>query len=146
MNWSWGKSIIVAFIIFIGLVSWALIKSFNTTIELVTPNYYEEELKFENKISETKAGHSYNGKILFKALEDGLHIQFPIEWENDAIHGEILMYRPNDATKDFTTAIHFNENHIQILPAKQLLNGKWRVKISWKENDTSFYYEEILFL
>ncbi len=146
MNWSWGKSIVVAFIIFIGLVSWALIKSFNTTIELVTPNYYEEELKFEKRISETKAGNTYQGKILFQALEEGLHIQFPKEWQNDSIEGEILMYRPNDSKKDFITPIQFNESQNQILPANQLLNGKWRIKISWKENETRFYYEEILFL
>ncbi len=146
MNWSWGKSIILAFIIFIGLVSWALIKSFNTSIDLVTPNYYEEELKFEEKISQTKAGDAYQGKILFKALAEGLQIQFPEEWQSDAIKGEILMYRPNDARKDFTTVIHFDEGNIQNLPAKQLLNGKWRIKISWTDSGKSFYYEEILFL
>ncbi len=146
MNWSWGKSIVLAYIIFICLVSWALIKSFNTSIDLVTPNYYEEELKFENKISETKAGHAYKGKILFNAQQNGLEIQFPKEWKNDSIEGSILMYRPNDAKRDFITPIQFNEERIQVLPASQLLNGKWRAKISWEEDNTSYYYEEILFL
>lgn len=146
MNWSWGKSIVLAFIIFIGLVSWALIKSFGVQIDLVTPNYYEEELKYEDRITEIKAGQEFADEISFKAKEDGLHIQFPKQWEQVSIEGKIKMYRPNDAKKDFEIPIAFNQERMQIIPGSKLLNGAWTVKLSWTEAGRKFYLEKNVFL
>ena len=51
---SWGKILLVAYVTFVGVMLFMVVKSFQQDYDLVTPDYYAAELKFQDQIDASK--------------------------------------------------------------------------------------------
>ncbi len=112
--------------------------------DLVTDNYYEEELAYQDQIDRMERskkfsqGISLNHDIQKKIVE----LQFPSELDPNIINGSILFFRPSDAQQDQLHPIQLNDKGMQILDVKHLAKGKWRIKIFWQMDDEEYYQEK----
>ncbi|MBL0070976.1 MAG: FixH family protein [Bacteroidetes bacterium] len=50
MKISWGYRVMFLYIGFAGLIIYFVTRSINEKVDLVTPDYYAQELKFQDKI------------------------------------------------------------------------------------------------
>ena len=65
---NWFHYIIITLIAFVGMLTYFAVRSVNTPLDLVTEKYYEEELKFQDKIDKKKKENEYNSWQIFKTF------------------------------------------------------------------------------
>lgn len=122
------------------------VKSTQHGISLVDENYYQKDVEFEshlNKISNTN-DLSNQLKIDYVSKDQQITLSFPNDLKT--ITGEILCFRPSDESKDFKIKIATNGSFQQIIPTADMINGLWRIQISWSADGRDFYSEEVIII
>ena len=67
-------------------------------IDLVTDNYYEEEVKFQGKIDKINRAKALATPLTWEVLENGVRIHYPTNMKG--VSGKINFYCPADNRKD----------------------------------------------
>jgi len=135
----WGHGIAIFFTCFVAFMIFMVVKSFQQNIDLVTENYYEQELKFQQQIDKITNAKALDAPVAVKFENDGLTITFP---ELDDIQGEIQVFRPSDAQFDLIRKIDLDGHSRQSISTASIPAGFYRVKINWSSGDKEFYSEE----
>ncbi len=144
MKFNWGTGIVLAFIGFIGFIMYFIITMSvddRYNHELVTEDYYAEELEYQNDINKLNNSKHLNENISYKKTDDGLLIQFPKDIDIKKIEGRVFLYRPSNKQLDFDTAISLSKPYL-LIPDKRLVDGRWNIKIDWQYNGNSYLYKE----
>ena len=104
MRINWGTGIVLAFIGFIGFILFFVIRM-NTDKKydhhLVTEEYYEKELKYQDDIDKLKNGKALKENVSYTRTEDGLLVRFPQAFDVKDINGKVFLYRPSNEHLDF---------------------------------------------
>lgn len=140
---NWGKAILAVCILFVIGVGVMVYISINKNIDLVTKNYYEEEMKYQKQIEKINNTNNLKEKLIMQQNEENLVIIFPDDEQRD-IKGEISFYRPSDAKKDFKIPIEISAKNQQVIATNSLQKGLWKVQVSWNKNGVDYYNEERL--
>lgn len=114
----------------------------NETIDLVSPDYYAQELVYQDKKESEERNNNLTSPAMIYCNEEGIRIEFPKDFEFKNITGTINVFRPSDKSKDFTVNISSDSNHTQVIPVNNLEKGMWRVKLSYNYNNESYYSEK----
>ncbi|HNQ28101.1 MAG TPA: FixH family protein [Aquaticitalea sp.] len=144
MKFNWGTGIVLAFIFFISFIMYFVISmSINDKYnhELVTEDYYKQELDFQNKINNEKNAKLLKQDIVWEKTTDGLLIKFPNDLDTSKISGKVFLYRPSDKQFDFETPISLS-NHNLLIPDNRLLDGRWNIIIDWEYNKTPYRFKK----
>ncbi|PTM10025.1 MAG: cytochrome C oxidase Cbb3 [Bacteroidetes bacterium] len=144
MKINWGTGIVIAFIAFISFILYFVINmNINTKYnhDLVTEDYYKQELEFQQDIDkETNAKHLVQN-IEWKKINEGITLTFPENIKPESITGKVFLYRPSNKQLDFETTISLS-NHNLLIPDKRLLDGRWNIKVDWQYNGKSYLYKK----
>ncbi|WP_223034946.1 FixH family protein [Hanstruepera marina] len=144
MKLNWGTGIVIAFVGFISFIMYFVI-SMNTDKaldhDLVTEDYYKQELEFQNDIDKEKNARALAENINWKKTEDGIIIVFPESLEVNSITGKVFLYRPSNKQFDFETDISLSSHNL-LIPDKRLLDGRWNIKVDWQYNGKSYLYKK----
>ena len=144
MKFNWGTGIILAFIGFISFIMYFII-TMNTNSDyehdLVTEDYYKQELEFQNDIDKEENSKTLAENISWKKINEGLLITFPESLKAENISGKVFLYRPSNKQFDFETFISLS-NHNLLMPDKRLLDGRWNIKVDWQYNGKSYLYKK----
>lgn len=134
MKLNWGTSIVLAFIAFISFIMYFVIiasSDHRANHDLVTEEYYKEELAYQNEIDAMANAQPYNSDFVFTHQENGLEIKFPQSITCENINGKVSLYRPSNKHLDFNLSLSESKKHL-LIPDKRLLDGRWDIKIYWK--------------
>ena len=52
MKWNWGTKIIISFVLFGAFILYMVVQAFMMDFDLVSENYYQDELAFQDRIDE----------------------------------------------------------------------------------------------
>jgi hypothetical protein len=140
-SWPVGIAIIyITFVLF--LVAFVIFSRFQQ-VDLVTEDYYDEELKYQQQIDRIDRAQSLSEPVNWTFDNSGnyLILKFPIELDPLKVKGNILFFRPSDAKQDKLTAINLTSENTQIISTKNLTSGIWKLKIFWKVDDAEYYKE-----
>ena len=118
----------------------------NQKVDLVTDNYYEKTLVYQNKIDEAERSKEFDEEIYVEYLNNQLNFTFPISIAGKMSAGEIYFYRPSDSNKDFKTTFQLDENGELLLDASKIEKGYWKVQIKWLMNDVSYSIERTVMI
>ncbi|PNQ72473.1 cytochrome C oxidase Cbb3 [Hanstruepera neustonica] len=144
MKFNWGTGIVIAFVGFISFIMYFVI-NMNTNKDLdhdlVTEDYYKQELEFQNDIDKEKNAKALAENINWKKTEDGIIIVFPESLEVNSITGKVFLYRPSNKQFDFETDISLSSHNL-LIPDKRLLDGRWNIKVDWQYNGKSYLYKK----
>ena len=144
MKINWGTGIILAFIGFISFILYFVI-AMNTNDkydhDLVTEDYYKEELEYQNSINSLENARELKENIDYKRTAEGLLIKFPKNLEIGKITGKVFLYRPSNKQLDFETDISLSEPYL-LIPDKRLLDGRWNIKVDWQYNGKSYLFKK----
>jgi nitrogen fixation protein FixH len=137
----WGHGIAIFFTCFVAFMIFMVVKSFQQNIDLVTENYYEQELKFQQQIDKINNNKGLEEAVAVKFSDGAITITFP---KMNNIQGDIHVFRPSDAQFDLERKIDLDLHSSQIIPVASLPAGFYRVKINWSAEGKEFYTEETI--
>jgi hypothetical protein len=146
MKINWGTGIVLAFIGFISFIMYFII-TMNLdpkySHDLVTEDYYGEELEYQNDINKLNNANNLSSHISYKKTAEGLLIEFPKDIDFKKITGKVFLYRPSNKQLDFDTAISLSKPYL-LIPDNRLVGGRWNISIDWQYNNQSYLYKEII--
>src|SRR5215831_6072147 len=100
MKLNWGHKLIIAFILFGGMISYLVYRCVRTNFDLVSKDYYKDELVYQQVIDGTRKAGMLSSKVLIRQEDQTIKIQFPREMEDQVVKGEIWFYCASDAARD----------------------------------------------
>ena len=141
---NWGTGILITIIIFMSITVLTGVFLMNQDVQLVTDNYYEKDLKYQNQIDKLNRTAALEEKVEIKF--DGLNVEliFPSSFEADKISGEVYFYRPSDRKKDFKIPLTLDKEAKQIIPVTRIEKGFWRIKLNWSSDGIEYYNERAI--
>jgi nitrogen fixation protein FixH len=137
---SWGTKIAFLYLSFATMIGVMVYKSVTQSVDLVAPNYYEQELKYQDKIDGINNLKAQSNAIFIDQKE--ANVTFSFSKEMGAPKGRILFFKPDNASSDFETEIKTDNEGVQTIETKDLTKGTYLVKIDWKIGDKKFFKEE----
>lgn len=144
MKISWGYKIFFVYIVFVAGILFLVFKANQEKFDLVTEDYYGQELKYQNVINEKANVAQLSAPPIITHSVDKINIELPQEFTNKDVKGEVYLYRPSDASKDVHQPFAINGNNIQVqLPA--VLSGSYELKLSWQAANKNFFNEQKVF-
>jgi hypothetical protein len=144
MKINWGIGIVIAFISFIAFILYFVITmSTNKEYEhdLVTEEYYKQELQYQNEINKLKNAKTLSINIVYNKTNEGIIIQFPKNFDAEKITGKMFLYRPSNKQLDFETTISLSKTYL-LIPDKRLVDGRWDIIIDWQYNGKKYLYKK----
>jgi len=142
---NWGYKILFVYIFFVAGIIVLVAKSSMQNQDLVTKDYYEQELKYQDKIDQTERANALSSLVKYEVREHDIMINFPQEMKNTDLKAHILLYCTVDKNKDIEKNISTTDGII-LMPFPAGNKGLHELKISWTANNTSYYYEHKLFI
>ncbi len=142
MKMNWGTGILIGIIIFILIVFTMMVIFMNQDVHLVTDNYYEKTLTYQDEIDKQSRTMALDDEVAIKFDGELVKIVFPSEYLEKNLSGEIYFYRPSNPSLDIKVPLRLNEQGSQVIPVKSLEKGFWRLKINWMMNNDTYYNEK----
>lgn len=144
MKLSWGYKIAFVYIGFVAFIGILVFKASNQKFDLVTKDYYEQELKYQQVIDQAANTSKLSAPIIVERSKKELKISFPDEMKNKKKYVDFYLYHAADAKKDFRRSFQLDGNELtQALPAG--MNGMYELKLSWETEGVKYYFEQKLF-
>ncbi len=140
-KFNWGTGILIAIIIFMAITVTTVIFLMNQKVDLVTDNYYAKEIKYQQQIDRMNRTNELGDGVAINSETNYVRIVFPKSSNEKNIKGTIQFYRPSDSAKDFTLPLILDSSYQQLVPAKILEKGYWRIKLDWTQDSLDYYKE-----
>ena len=142
---NWGYKIIFVYIVFISGIVFMVVKSSMQNIDLVTPNYYEQELQYQTTIDATLRANQLSAKLQCSIVDNAMIIEFPAEMKNEFVKADVWLYCIANKTKDIRKTMEATGGILK-LPLPTGNKGSHDVKINWEAAGKTYYYEQKIFL
>lgn len=142
MTLNWGHKLTLAFCTFVVFMFVMVYKSMKTDFQLVTKEYYKDELAYQQVIDGTNRANNLSGALEVTQAHNELIIQLPMEMKGKAISGNIWLYCSSDDKKDRRLDLTVDENGRQTVSTKNILPANYLLKVTWKANELNYYNEQ----
>ena len=146
MKINWGTAIVLAFAGFIVFIMYFVIRvstDDRADHELVTESYYKKELGYQKEIDAQRSVLENNARLQFTKTAEGLRIEFPQGYDASEIAGTLGLYRPSNRKLDVEIPLELEGAEL-LIPASQLLEGRWDITIAWEYRGKQFLQKEKL--
>lgn len=144
MNINWGIKITVLYLGFVTLIICMVTMAMHEKVELVSKDYYEQELKFQDRINKTNRSNELKEPLTWEMKSDGLILKFPSQFNGQKTSGSVYFFRPSDASLDKTIIFPTDSNTFRNVSTKELKKGLYKMQINWKANNVEYYNEGII--
>ncbi|MDG2194126.1 MAG: FixH family protein [Polaribacter sp.] len=148
MRINWGTGIVLAFIGFIGFIMYFVITMStdnNYKHDLVTKDYYKQELEYQKKIKGIENAKTLKEDIQIEKTSEGLRIYFPKNIEIKEIKGKVFLYRPSNKQLDFEMPIVLSDSSYLLMPDKRLLDGRWNIIVEWSIQQEHYLFKKEIY-
>ncbi|HQW06333.1 MAG: FixH family protein [Flavobacteriales bacterium] len=139
---NWGKGLALALIAFAGMMTWFVVMASRNPSPLVTEEYYEKELKFQERIDHTERANALSSPVRIAVTAQDLRLEFPEEFHGKVITGELTLLRPNDPRADQVITVNttgiFERGNMELWP------GRYNASLEWTVDGTRYFTEEKL--
>lgn len=130
-NRSWPWAITGVFMVFCTFMVIFAIYAKSNKIELVAPNYYEREIKYQETIDQENQYITWNNKFKIQqnAEELILQLETPI---SDFIIGDVVFYKPNNKASDRKYPIVLDNAGRMSISKADLEKGNAQIEIDFE--------------
>ena len=146
MTFNWGHKLIVVFLVFGAMMAFMVYRSMKTKYDLVSNEYYKDELSYQKIIDGSNEANLLKTKISVVQEGSGIAIRLPDEMKNEMVKGESWFYCATDAKKDRKFDLQMNREAVQVIDANLFLPGKYIVKLNWSSAGRQYYAEQNLII
>ena len=138
MKWNWGTKIALLYSSFVFFILYLVYLSFKQDFDLVTEDYYAEEIKYQETIDSKARADALETNLQAIIESKKLVVLFP---QSDAkVNGNIKCFRPSDKTKDFEVEVKVDDGKFSI-PIEKFISGKYLLKVDWSSRNENYYKE-----
>ncbi|PQL92562.1 FixH family protein [Apibacter adventoris] len=142
-KFTWAHGVITALICFILFIcSMVFSNQFSNSYDLVTDEYYEEEINYQQEIDATKNAAKLKERPEINMDRTGILITFPKEFNLTNTKGRFLLFRANskelDIKKNF---LDLSPQNTILIPNKILVKGKYTLKLYWSKDKINYQME-----
>ncbi|PWJ59255.1 FixH protein [Dyadobacter jejuensis] len=140
---NWGAGIAGLYLGFVAMIVLLVVMSTRQKIDLVTDQYYSQELKFQSKLDKIKAASALANPVSWEITPNDIAIHYPTDLDESRLSGTIHFYCPSDDTKDRRFDIK-PSNHQQTIPIAMVPQGRYKIEIDWKHGKSAYWNEGAL--
>jgi len=142
MQINWGNKLIIVYSTFVLGMGFMVYKCTQQKTEMVTADYYEKELKYQEVIDGIQ--NANNLGMAMKLEQQDATVMLTMPAEALGATGSVDFYRPSDASKDFTVSLGTNAGGMQLFDRAKFVTGLYKVKVNWEKEGRKFYAEQSL--
>jgi len=142
MTLNWGHKMMLVFLVFVGGMSYLVYRCIKTNYDLVSTDYYKEELSYQQVIDGESRANQLGNKIHIAQNGNELLLQLPNEMKNTAVKGTAWFYYAPDAKRDKQITLNTNAAGEQAINSSQFFPGSYTVKVKWESKGQQYYSEE----
>ncbi|WP_080777120.1 FixH family protein [Chryseobacterium phocaeense] len=139
-NFSWGHGVFIALFAFIAFILSMLFLFPNgqKNSEMVTDNYYEEELKYQDVIDAKKRADDLQEKPVYSQEKSGIKITFPKDYNNGNATVKFVLNRTDDQNLDIKKSVQLDASQSFIIPAQVLKAGNYTLRLMWTRDKADY--------
>jgi hypothetical protein len=141
MTFNWGHKLILVFLLFGSGMSFLVYRSVKTNYDLVSKEYYKDELGYQQVIDGTVNANKLATRTTIVARDTAVVIILPAEMKGKNLKGTIHFYCPTDARRDKKIDLQRSSAGEQIISGHPLIPGRYIVKINWTTGGLPYYSE-----
>jgi nitrogen fixation protein FixH len=138
----WPLGIILFFVIFAAFLATAVVIAATHRDNLVSENYYEQELKYQDQIDGKARAAAAGASVAYVAAAGQVVIQLPAGQIAAKPTGKIEFYRPSAQTLDCGFDLAPTSDGSQVLDISQLAAGAWTVHVRWNAGGQNYFLEQ----
>lgn len=143
---NWGKRILILYVAFMVMILVMVFRTMNENVDLVSKDYYQQELKFQQQIDRSQQSQSLAEQPKVQVKNGAVEIKFPESLAKEKLTGKIDFYRPSDSSKDLKFEIQTDSTGTQFVPATNMLTGVYNVQLTWEASGKNYYNELSIYI
>lgn len=141
---NWGNRILLVFLVFATGIFYLVYRSMHVNYELVTKEYYKDEIRYQDIIEATKRASALSKQIAISQSAAVITVQLPDEMKNQKVTGVMWFYCAADETKDRHISLQLDQDGAQQIAKQNFVPGSYVVKFDWTSSNIRYYAEESL--
>lgn len=141
---NWGQSLAIVlflFVVFIGSFVYKTLFVSDYDHALVSEEYYKEELHYQEEIDRLNNAKKLTKNVTIERNEKGITIQFPSNIDYKSITAQLKLIRNANTTFDIEKELKL-DSLSYLIPDKELVKGRYTLKLIWKSNENSYQLNE----
>ncbi|MDR3716393.1 MAG: FixH family protein [Puia sp.] len=139
---NWGNRLLLVFVVFGSMISYMVWRCMETPVDLVTKDYYKDELVYQDVIDGARKAAALSGSVILRQETNTISVQLPPEMRNTQVSGHILFYCPSDVARDRNLPLTPDAGGRQEIDTHRFLPGHYRVKIGWESRGIRYFSEQ----
>lgn len=139
MKISWGTKIAFLYGGFVVLILSLVAATFRSSTELVTEDYYQQEVGFQKKLDASRAANALHDPLQVTANDQLLTIRFPERFAGQPLTGKVKFYAPTRAAADRNFDLSDVHGGQWTVSREKLLPVPYEVQVSWNAGGTDYF-------
>jgi nitrogen fixation protein FixH len=135
---NWGKGLVIGLVMFMSFITILVVLMFRSAEDSFDKNYYEKGLAFDIDYQKKQQVITDNATPIIAYNDELITITF-----KDMDSGQVNFKKPSNQSDD--RYINFTKNVVNI-SRKSILNGEWKVVLTWTANKKQYLYEQSIYL
>jgi len=141
-NWGWGIALFYSsFVIFMLFMVWC---STQMRTELVTADYYGEELKYQTLLDKMKRSNTLSEPLSWSVSERKVKLNFPNDVRGKNVKAEVLFYRADNSLRDFSVSCSADSAGTCVIASQKFEHGAYKMKVDWSADKETYYKEGVI--
>ena len=135
-KFSWAHGIVLAlgsFIAFILFLIFVYSHGMQNS-ELISENYYEDELAYQEVIDAKNNADLLTTKPVYLQTGDGITITFPDTVAPESSQVQFDLFRTDDSNLDVKNEVRLNTQKQFTIPKKVIMAGSYTLKLKWQRD------------
>lgn len=145
MKIGWGWKIAVLYSGFAAMIVLLVVLSTRQHFDLVSTDYYKDEIAYQKVLDASHNQAGLAGSLDVHANGQSVTIEFPAEFKDKVVHGDVTFYSAVNQEWDRSFPISANHNSMAI-PREKLKNTSYTVKVTYSVDGKDYYQESHLYL
>ena len=142
----WPYAIVATFVLFAVYIGSMVQQALRTNVELVSPDYYKQELAFQQRMETVARTAALPSPVLLRhdAAAQRLTLQLPATLAGQTVQGQIHFFRPADQKLDFALPLLPAADLAQRINTSKMRPGYWRVRVDFTAGSQAYFVDQEL--
>jgi len=138
----WPIGIVLTLLLFFAGTIGLVVMACNQMSDLVSPNYYEDEVRFQKQMDRVERVSRLEAKarVTYNAAARQIRIALPAG--HAGAQGSVQLYRPSAAGLDRQWDLRIDANGVQCIDTTGLRTGLWKVRVNWTVGGSDYFLDQ----
>ena len=139
---NWGRALLLVFVLFAGFMGYLVYRASGTHFDLVSKEYYRDELNYQDKIDGMRRAAAISQVIVKTEGNRQLVVALPEELKGKQINGELWLYCKTNAALDLKLPLRSDTVLLRSFDLSKHPSGKYLVKLHWEADQLKYDAEQ----